>query len=135
MQAYPDDRFAGIVRQVRLQSAIQENVVNYTVVVNVDNLDGKLLPGMTATVDFLVDTASDVLKVPNAALRFQPNEQMMTEFRERLMAEREARQASRAADETDGGEGSAEAAPAEGGESSAERPSQAGRITLGCRMD
>ncbi len=92
VQAYPDDRFDGTVRQVRLQSAIQENVVNYTVVVNVQNPDGKLLPGMTATVDFLVETATDVLKVPNAALRFQPNEEMMTEFRERMMAERESRQ-------------------------------------------
>ena len=84
VQAYPDESFDGTVRQVRLQSASQENVVNYTVVVNVDNVDGKLLPGMTATVDFLIETVTDVLLVPNAALRFRPNEEMMTAFRERM---------------------------------------------------
>jgi len=48
------------------------NVVNYTAVVAVENPDGKLLPGMTATVKFLVGSASDALMVPNAALRFKP---------------------------------------------------------------
>lgn len=72
VQAYPNRSFTGTVRQVRLQSTVQENVVNYTVVVDVKNPDGKLLPGMTATVDFLVGTATDVFRVPNAALRFRP---------------------------------------------------------------
>ena len=49
-----------------------ENVVSYGVVVSVENQDGKLLPGMTARVEFLVDSATDVLKVANAALRFKP---------------------------------------------------------------
>ena len=61
VQAYPDVTFAGQVRQVRLQSTTQDNVVNYTVVVDVDNSDRKLLPGMTATVDFLVETVVDAL--------------------------------------------------------------------------
>ena len=82
VQAYPDLTFQGTVRQVRLQSTTQENVVNYTVVVDVDNSDGRLLPGMTATVDFLVEAATDVLSVPNAALRFRPTEEMWTEWRE-----------------------------------------------------
>lgn len=90
VQAYDNDVFYGKVRQVRLQSAIQNNVVSYTAVVGVDNSDGKLLPGMTATVEFLIETAEDVIKVPNAALRFRPNEQMMTEMRERMAAERAA---------------------------------------------
>ncbi|MBV8517336.1 MAG: efflux RND transporter periplasmic adaptor subunit [Acidobacteria bacterium] len=64
--------FKGTVQQVRLQSATTENVVNYTVVVSVENPEKKLLPGMTARVEFLVKTASAVLKVPNAALRFKP---------------------------------------------------------------
>jgi HlyD family secretion protein len=75
VQAYPDDSFSGTVRQVRLQSASTENVVNYTAVVDVANPDGRLLPGMTATVDFLVETASDVLYVPNAALRYKPDQE------------------------------------------------------------
>ena len=94
VQAYPDDTFTGTVRQVRLQSTIQENVVNYTVVVDVDNEEGKLLPGMTATVDFLIETAQDVLKVSNAALRFRPTEAMMAEVRERMQRQREERQAN-----------------------------------------
>ena len=92
VQAYPDDNFTGAVRQVRLQSTMQENVVNYTVVVNVSNEEGKLLPGMTATVDFLIETAQDVLKVPNAALRFRPSEAMMAAARESMQRRREERQ-------------------------------------------
>ncbi len=72
VQAYPSRTFTGKVKQVRLQSTVQENVVNYTVVVDCANSDGKLLPGMTATLDFLVGTATDVFRVPNAALRFRP---------------------------------------------------------------
>ncbi len=94
VQAYPDDIFTGIVRQVRLQSTIQENVVNYTVVVDVSNEEGKLLPGMTATVDFLIETAQDVMKVANAALRFRPTEAMIAEVRERMQSQREERQAN-----------------------------------------
>ena len=73
VQSYPDQSFEGTVRQVRLQSATTENVVNYTVVVSVANPNGKLLPGMTATVTFHTDSAEDVLTVPNAALRFRPS--------------------------------------------------------------
>jgi len=86
VQAYPDDMFDGTVRQVRLQSTVQENVVNYTVVIDVENPDGRLLPGMTATVDFLIESASDVLKIPNAALRFRATPQMFEVIRARRQA-------------------------------------------------
>ena len=76
-QAYPDQKFPGKVQQVRLQSKTQDNVVNYTVVVAVDNPQGKLLPGMTATIDFLTGAAHAVLLVPNAALRFRPTQEML----------------------------------------------------------
>ena len=76
VRAYPDREFIGTVRQVRLQSTTSENVVNYSVVVGVDNEDGVLLPGMTATVDFVVERAENVLIVPNTALRFQATEAM-----------------------------------------------------------
>jgi HlyD family secretion protein len=66
---------------VRLQSTLVENVVNYTVVIDVDNADRLLLPGMTATVDFYVETATDVLKIQNAALRFRPTPAMLAEIR------------------------------------------------------
>lgn len=95
VQAYQDRTFDGTVRQVRLQSSTQENVVNYTVVVSVPNPDGRLLPGMTATVEFLTARVADVLKVPNAALRFQPPEAMLAELRERMRAGMEERLAAR----------------------------------------
>lgn len=94
VQAYPDETFIGTVRQVRLQSTVEENVVNYTAVIDVNNDEGKLLPGMTATVDFLIETATDVMKVPNAALRFRPTESMVAELQARRQQMREERQAS-----------------------------------------
>ncbi len=90
VQAYPDVTFIGQVRQVRLQSTTQDNVVNYTVVVDVNNLDGKLLPGMTATVDFLVEAVADALTVPNAALRFRPSEDLWADRREGNQQRRES---------------------------------------------
>jgi HlyD family secretion protein len=81
VQTYPNQTFTGLVRQVRLQSTTTENVVNYTVVVEVDNRDGKLLPGMTATVSFLTGSATDAFIVPNAALRFRPTTEMMAQAR------------------------------------------------------
>jgi HlyD family secretion protein len=81
VQAYPSRTFTGTVRQVRLQSATSQNVVNYTVVVGVANRDLALLPGMTATVTFQVARAADVLKVPNAALRFRAPAALVSEWR------------------------------------------------------
>jgi HlyD family secretion protein len=86
VQAHQDQTFAGTVKQVRLQSTTQENVVSYTVVVELENPDGKLLPGMTATVDFLTGSENDVLMLPNAALRFRATEEMIAEARERRQA-------------------------------------------------
>ena len=89
VQAYPDKKFTGKVVQIRLGSTVISNVVNYIVVVNAENDDGLLLPGMTATVDFYVDKRNDVLIIPNAALRFQPTEEMTTEYTARMQKERE----------------------------------------------
>ena len=79
VQSYPNQAFTGVVQQVRLQSTTQDNVVNYTVVIGVQNPGGKLLPGMTATVQFLTGSASDVLTVPNAALRIKPTAEMLAQ--------------------------------------------------------
>jgi HlyD family secretion protein len=54
--------------------------VNYTVVVTLENPDGKLLPGMTARVDFLVKSATHILKVSNAALRYRPSAEVLAQF-------------------------------------------------------
>ncbi|MGH9319529.1 MAG: efflux RND transporter periplasmic adaptor subunit [Vicinamibacteria bacterium] len=93
VQAYPDRSFEGTVRQVRLQSTIVENVVNYAVVVDVENPDRVLLPGMTATVDFFVEAAKDVLRVQNAALRFRPTPEMLRALRAGREAPDDARPA------------------------------------------
>jgi HlyD family secretion protein len=83
VQAFPDRYFKGRVQQVRLQSTMQENVVNYMVAVVVNNEEGKLLPGMTATINFIVRRAEDVLTVPNAALRFRATDEMRAALRSR----------------------------------------------------
>jgi len=79
VQAYPNRTFTGMVQQVRLQSTTQDNVVNYTTVVSVANVDGKLLPGMTATVQFLTGSAKNALLVANSALRFRATPEMMAQ--------------------------------------------------------
>lgn len=69
VDAFPNEVFPGVVAQVRLNPTTVQNVVTYDVVVNVDNPDEKLLPGMTAYVDITVAKHQHVLLVPNAALR------------------------------------------------------------------
>jgi HlyD family secretion protein len=80
VQALPSQAFKGVVKQVRLQSTTTDNVVDYTVVVAVDNPKGSLLPGMTARADFLTKSATDILEVSNAALRFKPTEEQFAEL-------------------------------------------------------
>jgi HlyD family secretion protein len=72
VDAYPGRRFSGTVEQIRKAPEVVENVVTYTVVLSTRNADLALLPGMTASVDVMVLEVEDVLKVPNAALRFAP---------------------------------------------------------------
>lgn len=73
VQAWPERTFEGTVRKVRLQSTTTDSVVTYTAVIDVPNSERLLLPGMTASVDFVVAQASSVLAVPSAALRFTPD--------------------------------------------------------------
>ncbi len=77
VQSYPGRTFNGTVGQVRLQSKLTDNVVGYTVVVRLDNADGKLVPGMTATVEFITGSATGVLIVPNLALRYKPTAEQL----------------------------------------------------------
>ena len=73
LQAIPlGEQRAGTVSQIRLAPVTVQNVVNYTVVISVDNRELKLMPGMTANVKIMVGSAREVLRVPNLALRFQP---------------------------------------------------------------
>lgn len=79
VDSYPDTQFHGRVNQVRLEPVIVQNVVNYKVVVQVANDDLKLRPGMTANVTIQTLSREDVLKVPTAALRFNPSAFMPAE--------------------------------------------------------
>lgn len=72
VDAYPGERFKGSVRQIRNAAQTVQNVVTYDAVVAVDNADLRLKPGMTANVTFAYADKPDVLRVPNAALRFKP---------------------------------------------------------------
>jgi HlyD family secretion protein len=73
VDAFPKDTFKGKVSAVRLNATTVQNVVTYTTIVDFDNPDMKLFPGMTAYVTVPVATATDVVKVPNGALRFTPS--------------------------------------------------------------
>ena len=79
VDAFQQRKFTGTVKQVRLNPTIQENVVTYNVVAMVDNDDGTLLPGMTANIHFVVMQKNDVLRVSNAALRYQPKDIELSE--------------------------------------------------------
>lgn len=72
VDAYPNRRFDAVIRQVRKAAEVNQNVVTYTVVLTTDNRDDLLLPGMTATVRIVTNRVDDALKVPLAALRFDP---------------------------------------------------------------
>ena len=72
VDAFPDESFTGIVEQVRYSPDIIQNVVTYTTIVEVENPNMKLRPGMTATVYVIVEEAKDILLIPNSALRFTP---------------------------------------------------------------
>ncbi|WP_353217384.1 efflux RND transporter periplasmic adaptor subunit [Sandarakinorhabdus sp.] len=72
VDSYPDTVFQAAVRQVRKAPVENQNVVSYLVIIDVDNLDGKLLPGMTANVEIITGAKTDVLRVPTTALRFRP---------------------------------------------------------------
>jgi len=73
VDAYPGKNFEGVVRQVRNSPTTTSGVVTYDAVIDVDNHDKLLRPGMTANVTFVLQKVDDVVKIPNAALRFKPS--------------------------------------------------------------
>lgn len=74
VDAYPEETFRGKIAQIRLNATVNQNVVTYPVIIEVGNPDLALRPSMTANVSIDVATTRDVLRVPNAALRFRPEE-------------------------------------------------------------
>ncbi len=72
VDSYPDETFAATVRQIRKAATETQNVVSYLVILDVDNKDGKLLPGMTANVEVITGRKANVVRAPTTALRFRP---------------------------------------------------------------
>ena len=105
VDAFPDENFGGMVKQVRYAPEIVQNVVTYTTIVEVDNPELKLRPGMTATVSIVTGEARNALRISNAALRFTPNlsqEEMMklmTRMREERGSRREGTNPERKPDQ------------------------------------
>jgi HlyD family secretion protein len=89
VDAYPDEVFSGVVAQIRLNASMTQNVVTYTVVVNTPNDNLRLLPYLTANLQFRVDERPSVLRVPNGALRYRPAvERVDPEYRSAYLATR-----------------------------------------------
>ena len=80
VDAYPGESFSGTVRQIRNAPTTVQNVVTYDAVIDVDNSALKLKPGMTANVSFVVAERPHVVRVPNAALRFQPDPKLLEQI-------------------------------------------------------
>lgn len=77
VDAYPNDQFRGVVKQVRLQPTTTSNVVTYEVIVDAKNPDLKLKPGLTANISILTLNKDSILTIPNKALRFQMEESLL----------------------------------------------------------
>ncbi|MBO5996951.1 MAG: efflux RND transporter periplasmic adaptor subunit [Alphaproteobacteria bacterium] len=84
VDAYPTDTFKGKVKQIRLSPTTEQNVVMYTVIIEVPNEDKRLLPGMTAFVTILTAEKTDVLRIPNTTIQFRPS----AELRQKMDGER-----------------------------------------------
>lgn len=87
VDAFLNDVFTGTVQQVRLQPTVVQNVVTYSTVISVPNPELKLKPGMTANVNIEIARRANVLRVPNAALRFRPTNEMFAALNQQPPAE------------------------------------------------
>ena len=87
VDAYPTDTFIGTVTQVRLQPVVVQNVTTYGAVITVPNRELKLKPGMTANVKIEIAKRTNALRIPNAALRFRPTEEIFAALKQTPPAE------------------------------------------------
>jgi len=103
VDAYPEENFEGTVTQVRLSPLTVQNVVTYTVIIEVPNPELKLRPGMTATASILIDRRGDVLRIPAVALRFTPPSDVLESIKEEKTRSGADRQPDSAANGRRGG--------------------------------
>lgn len=122
VDAYPRDTFSGMVSQVRMNSTVVQNVVTYDTIIDFNNPDLKLFPGMTAYVTIPVATVANVAKIPNGALRYKPDlspEEIRTLYQKYGIPESSGPRAQTAkSDNASSGKGAAAAArpPVQSGE-------------------
>jgi HlyD family secretion protein len=88
VDAYVNQRFSGTVRQIRNAPQTVQNVVTYDAVIDVANTELKLRPGMTANVTFIYADKDDVLRIPNAALRFRPPPELLARLQPKQTVKR-----------------------------------------------
>ncbi len=114
VDAYPTETFRGTVKQVRLNPQTVQNVVTYSTVIDVPNAELKLKPGMTANVTIEIARRENVLRVPNAALRFRPTKDIFEALNQTMPPELERGMGGRGnrGGGRDGGFGQAAGAPA-----------------------
>jgi HlyD family secretion protein len=84
LESLPGSVYTGVVASKRLMPSVQDNVVSYNVIINVNNKDGSLLPGMTCSVEFIEERNENALLVPGAALRYSPTGLSAEEISERV---------------------------------------------------
>ncbi len=80
VDAFADEQFEGAVQQVRLSPSSANNVVTYTAIIDVQNPQLKLLPGMTANVTIVIQSLENILRIPEAAIRFKPSKELWEQF-------------------------------------------------------
>lgn len=112
--AYSNETFTGRVVQVRLQPITVQNVVSYGTVIEVPNTDLKLKPGMTANVQIEIAKRADVLRVPAAAIRFRPTEEIFAAFNQPVPPEMQPRTGANAQNGRRAGAGAGQAAEGRG---------------------
>jgi len=81
VDAFPDDIFEGIVRQILLHPSVSANVVTYATLINVDNKAMKLKPGMTASINIYIEEDSNALLIPSRALNFKPDSTLLKGYK------------------------------------------------------
>ena len=129
VDAYPNDTFHGTVGKVRLNASMTQNVVTYTVEVNTDNSDRRLLPYLSANVKFEISHHKNVLLAPNSALRWYPEVSMVSPSeRDRVVADAEKEKETAKS----GSEPGSTTRPAQGARRSAESVARNG---VGCRRE
>ena len=108
VDAFPKDTFTGRVSQVRLNATTVQNVVTYNTIIDFDNPDLKLFPGMTAYITIPVANAQDTLRVPNGALRYKPDmtaDQLRALYKQYGLISGQAAGTQSAGNQTSGGTG------------------------------